>query len=74
MLTGGVVLSQITDVYDLEKSKAPLMLIDLKPRQAVTGIEKKVKQYTNDLLEKQLKMDEKRNQKNSGAPTEKYGS
>jgi hypothetical protein len=57
------VLSQITDVYDLEKSKDPLMLIDLKPRQAVTGIEKKVKQYTNSLLEKQSKMDEERNQK-----------
>jgi hypothetical protein len=61
-------LSQITDVNDLEKSKALLMWIDLNSRDAPMEIEKKVKQHTNDLFQKRLKMDEERNQKKSRSP------
>jgi len=61
-------LSQITDVNDLEKSKALLMWIDLNSRDAPMEIEKKVKQHTNDLFQKRLKMVEERNQKKSRNP------
>jgi hypothetical protein len=46
------VISQITDVNDLENSKGLLMWIDLNSRDAPMEIEKKVKQYPNDWLEK----------------------
>jgi hypothetical protein len=57
-----VVLSQITDVKDLEKSKDPVMLIEMNTKQAVAEIEQKVKEYSKDLVERQLSADKERDE------------
>jgi hypothetical protein len=57
-----VVLTQITDTQGLERSKEPVMLIDMSIQEAVQEIEQKVLVYGQQLLTQQQEKENKRNQ------------
>ena len=58
-----VVLTQINNVGDLEKSKEPVMMIELDIKQALTEIHKMVKQYTQAIIKKSQKAEKEREEK-----------
>jgi len=58
-----VVLSQITDVQDIEKSMDPVMLADMEIVGAIAQIENKVHEYSKFILDKQLQAEKEREQK-----------
>ena len=58
-----VLLSQILDITELGKSKDLVMLIDLNDNQAVKKIEDNVSQFTRELIERQMMIDNEREEK-----------
>ena len=58
-----VMLTQINNVEDLEKSKEPVMMIELDRKQALTEIHEMVKQYTQAIIKKSQKAEKKSEEK-----------
>jgi hypothetical protein len=58
-----VVLSQITDITDLNRSKDPVMLNSMDAGKAVAEVEKKVKGYSKALIKGQLDADKEKEEK-----------
>jgi predicted nucleotidyltransferase len=58
-----VVLTQINNVEDLDKSKEPVMMIKLDIKQALTEIHEMVKQYTQAVIKESQKAEKERDEK-----------
>ncbi len=58
-----VILSEVDNIKDLEKSKEPRMLIALSVEQSLEIVKEKVKLYAQELINAQLKADKERREK-----------